>query len=255
MKNIFITGGAQGIGAAITRHFQAQGWQVGIFDVDKEKIAQIEEDLPNVYGYVGDVTQPEDLQKALEAFTALKQATLNVLCNNAGIVTVGEFEEVPLEKHHQIVDVNLKGVINTTHAALPFLKRASEAVIVNLSSASALYGHPEITAYAATKAAVRSLTEAWYLAFRRYNIHATDLLPIFVKTRMVNDHYHQYSKLDPDKVTLTPEHVARVVWKAVHQKKVHHLVGKETRLYAQLLRWLPAVAVPNIVRKAMGYEK
>jgi short-subunit dehydrogenase len=254
MKTAFITGGAQGIGLCTARMFIRQGYRVGIYDTDEKKLKEVFDEDTGIEVFTGSVTDPEAVKKALELFTATSEGKLGVLVNNAGIVFVGEYGEQPLENHLVTVDVNLKGILTVTYAALPFLKANNHSVIVNLSSASALYGNPEITTYAATKSAVRSLTEGWSLAFRKYGIRVADLLPIFVKTRMVIDNAKDYRKLNPDKVKLTPEMVAEVVWEAVNGKKTHYLVGKDTKIYALLLKWFPASWIPVIVRKVLNYR-
>lgn len=253
MRTIFITGGAQGIGHATATLFHQKGWQVGCFDRDAIRLEALSATLDGLHTYVGDVTDAAAVNAALQDFTQPGGGALDVLHNNAGLVEVGEFDQVPLEKHQRLIDVNLKGLVTVTHVALPYLKRSARAVIVNMSSASALYGHPEIATYAATKAGIYSLTEGWSIAFRKHGIRVADLLPIFVHTRMVHDYHHLYRNLDTQKVRLTPELVADRVWTAVHGQRLHYLIGTDTKIYASLLRWLPRRWAPPVVRKVLGY--
>ena len=254
MNSIFITGGAQGIGLSTATLFHQKNWRVACFDLDATHLAHLKESLPNVHCYEGSVTDPEAIREALEDFTQDSGGALDVLHNNAGIIEVGEFEDVPLQKQRSIVEVNLIGTITVTYTALPFLKKSEHAVIVNMSSASAMYGNPELSAYAATKSAIKSLTEGWSIAFRKYGIRVTDLLPIHVKTRMVSDYEHLYRKLDAQKIELTPELIAQKVWSAVHGKKLHYLVGRDTKVFTFLLWILPERWAPPVVRKVLGYK-
>ena len=245
MKSIFITGGARGIGLETARLFLEKGWRVGIFDKDEEAIRQATDELNHseLAAFTGDVLVERDIQMALESFTTGSEGKLDVLHNNVGMVEVGEFDQQPLEVHLRIVDINLKGFLVTTMTALPYLKKAGKAQIINMSSASALYGNPEITTYAATKAAIKSLTEAWNIAFRKYGIRSADLLPIYVRTRMVDDYHQKYRNLKLKDVKLTAPMVAKVVWKAVHGGRVHYCVGLDTKIYARLLKWLDRKSV------------
>lgn len=254
MKTAFITGGAQGIGLCTARMFVRKGYRVGIYDKDENKLKEVFDEDPNIEVFSGSVTDDEGIKQALELFTAKSEGKLDILVNNAGIVFVGEYGDQPLENHLATVDVNFKGMVTVTYKALPYLKANKCSAIINLSSASALYGNPEITTYAATKSAVRSLTEGWSIALRKYGIRVADLLPIFVKTRMVIDNARDYRKLNPDKVKLTPEMVAEVVWEAVNGKKTHYLVGKDTKIYALLLKWFPPGWIPFIVRRVLNYR-
>jgi short-subunit dehydrogenase len=256
MKTIFITGGARGIGLETARLFLEQGWEVAVFDLDKQALDNASKVLSSnhYHAYCGDILDTSSLEKALVDFTESSKGILDVLHNNAGIVEVGEFDSQPIETHLSIVDINLKGIINSTYVALPFLKKSESACIVNMSSASALYGNPEITVYAATKSAIKSLTEAWNIAFRKYNIRCTDLIPIYVRTRMVDDHYQKYRKLQLKDVKLTAPMVARSVWKAVNGKQIHYYLGLDTKVYARLLKWLPESWLPVILKKVLGYK-
>ncbi|MFT4736241.1 MAG: short-subunit dehydrogenase [Cyclobacteriaceae bacterium] len=253
MSKIFITGGARGIGLATAKIFIEQGWEVGIFDWDREAIDKAAESLPNTFVrlYTGDVLSKTDLHDALSSFAS---EGLDCLLNNVGIIEVGEFDEIDIERQLQIVDINLKGYMLTTSVALPFLKMTSQSVIVNMASAAALYGNPEITAYAASKAAVKSLTEAWNIAFRKYSIRCCDILPIYVRTRMVDDYVQDYRKLRLQDVKLTPDQVSEVIWKAMHGRKIHYYVGFETKIYARLINWVPDGWLPLILRKVLGYN-
>jgi short-subunit dehydrogenase len=256
MKSVFITGGARGIGFETARLFLSQGWYVGIFDQDQVAldVAYRTLDSDHLMSYQGDVLDAEAIRYALDHFTQKTEGRLDVLHNNVGILDVGEFEELSVAKHLQIVDVNLKGFIITTYTTLPFLKKAHGACIVNMSSASAIYGNPEITTYAATKAAIKNLTEGWNIAFKKHQIKVVDLLPIYVRTRMVDDYHLKYRNLKLKNVKLTPESVAQVVWRAVHGNRIHHYLGWETKIYARLVNWLPDRWLPGILRKVLGYQ-
>ena len=252
---IFITGAADGIGKATARLFAARGWCVGLFDVNREGLEWLAAELgpERCTAFPGDVTRAEDLRAALAAFATAHKDRLDVLFNNAGILVPGEFDEVPWEAHERTVTVNLLGVMKATYEALPYLKRSERACIVNMASASALFGIPDLPAYAATKAAVRSLTEAWSLAFEKHDIRVTDLAPMFVRTRMVTDNLGKFAGVREADVKLTPEGVAARVWKAAHGADLHHYVGADTVLLNFAKRIVPEWAVRRIVKRVIRY--
>jgi short-subunit dehydrogenase len=256
-KTIFITGAAQGIGKATALMFAARGWYVGLFDLNEEGLIQVAEQIGTRHCCykVTDVTDTESVKEAIELFVFRTQSRFDVLFNNAAVIEVGEWENISLDKHKQIIDVNLFGSVNCITQALPYLKANKQgASIINMSSASAIYGNPEISVYAATKSAIRSLTEGLNISLEKYNIKVSDILPIYVKTNMVNDFYQKYRNVKLEKVKLTAEDVAEVVWQTVHKKKIHWLVGGDTKLFFFLSKILPSNILKALTKKILKYK-
>lgn len=254
-KSILITGAARGIGAATARLFHAKGWKLVLMDLDLKILEEVFSFLPKDKAILlqADVSKLEQLEECKSQIDEFCGGQLNVLFNNAGVVFVGAFDELPLEKQHRIVDVNLKGVLNLTYLCLPFLKARKSSNIISMSSASAIYGNPEIPVYAATKSAIQSLTEGWSIAFESYGINCSDVSPIFVSTRMVTDNYGKYRKMEEKDVRIKPEDVAEVVWKAVHSNRIHWYVGRDTKAFAALSRFLPQRAARYFTKKFLGF--
>lgn len=250
--NILITGAAAGIGKATAELFAAKGWFVGLFDMDQNGVEALQKQLGDDRAMAGrlDVTSAEDWQLALDEFTTSRGGQLDVLVNNAGILTTGRFESLELGRHHAMVDVNFKGVINGCHLAFPYLKQAPGARVINLASASAIYGTPIFASYSATKFAVRGLTEALNAEWQEYDIRVCDIMPIFVKSKMTEG--VQTKSINDMGVRLTPEDIAKIIFKACNRKgfgKVHWPVGFQTRQLMFALRLLPTWLARMIIRK------
>lgn len=167
-KSIFITGAGQGIGKATAQFFAEKGWFIGLSDINETELQKVAKAIgeENCSIHIVDVRNVEQIQTAIKAFGQRIGDKMNVLFNNAGIVITGGFENVTLEEHKRVIDINFTGQMNVTHIALPLLKATPKSAIVSMSSASSFYGNPEIVAYAATKSAVKSLTEGWSLLFK-----------------------------------------------------------------------------------------
>ncbi len=103
-------------------------------------------------------------QAAVAAFAATAEGRLDVLFNSAGVLRMGHFEDLSAEQHRFTLDVNVAGTLQMFLAALPYLKKARRPRVINMSSASALYGVPHLASYSASKFAVRGLTEALGIA-------------------------------------------------------------------------------------------
>ena len=93
------------------------------------------------------------------------------------------FVDTPVDRLLDIVDVNVKGVINSISVALPFLKAHGEARVVTMGSVSGIYGIPELAVYSASKFAIRGLTEALNIELEREGVWVCDLMVGYVKLR------------------------------------------------------------------------
>lgn len=233
--SIFITGAAAGIGRATARRFAAQGWCVGLYDVDAAGVQRLRDELGGTaISGVLDVTDASAFAAAVDDFCAQAGGGLDVMFNNAGILSVGAFESIAAARHHAIVDVNLKGVINGSLAALPHLAKRAGSRLINMSSASAIYGAPDYASYSASKFAVKGLTEALDIEWQRHGIRVMDVLPLFVNTAMVTA-IEQPASIATLGVHLSAEDIAETVWTAAQwrgYRRIHWYPGWRTRLMA-----------------------
>lgn len=258
-RSIFITGAAAGIGRAVAHRFASAGWFVGLYDVDEAAVQALAQDLGPTRCQAGrlDVSRSEDWAKPLEAFWHAAGERLDVLFNNAGVAVTSPFEEAELTRHHRLIDINLKGVLNGCHAALPWLRRTPGARVINMCSASALYGQPLLSSYSATKAAVRSFTEALDIEWQRHGIRVVDVLPLFVNTAMVADEVSKMKTVQTLGVRLSADDVARTVWRlagqAPQRMPVHSPVGWQTRLFYQMGKWSPDAVNRFVTARMAGF--
>ncbi|HEX4914071.1 MAG TPA: SDR family oxidoreductase [Vicinamibacterales bacterium] len=253
---IFITGAAAGIGRATAELFASRGWRVGLYDVDHEAIERLRVELgaSTVSGRL-DVTDISAVGHALEDFVAFSGGRLDVMFNNAGILSVGEFETIGVARHHAIVEVNIKGVINGCHAALPHLQRTPGSRVISMSSASAIYGAPAYASYSASKFAVKGLSEALDIEWQRHGIRVMDVLPLFVNTAMVTA-IEQPTSVARLGVHLQPRDIAQTVWDAAHWngwRRVHWYPGLQSRLLALTNKLAPAWLNRLATKKISGY--
>lgn len=240
--SIFITGAAAGIGRAIAEQFHADGWFVGLYDVNAAGVKALATELGERthYGEL-DVSDPAAWQSQLPAFFDAAGGRLDVLVNNAGILTSGPFEDTPLEQHKATMDINVTGVMNGCHTALPFLKQTANSCVINMASASAIYGQPYLASYSTSKFAVRGFTEGLNLEWQGHGVRVVDIWPIFVQTNMVQG--MKAKSVKTMGVKLGPADVAKVVKKAVKagpkSRKVHWVVGNDAKLFRSAVSILP----------------
>ena len=258
MTSTFVTGAARGIGLAIARRFAAAGYSVGAVDVDEVGLAALRSEAAELRWQVWtapmDVTDISAWRKALEDFTATTRGRLDILVNNAGVMATGQFTDISPERHQQIVDINVTGVMNGCHAAFEHLRGTPGARVLNMCSASAIYGQAELASYSASKFAVRGLTEALEIEWRPHGIAVMALWPLFVDTAMLDG--VKTGTTEALGVHLTPDDVAGAAWRALHRHsplpKVHHPVGRQTSAAFYLSQVSP-VWLTRLINKRMAH--
>jgi len=250
-KAIFITGGGSGIGRATARHFAGQGWFVGIADVNAQGIDETAALLPEGASsrHIMDVRDRDQWKAALDAFAAVSGGRLDVLFNNAGIGTGGQFADMPPEETDRLIAINFGGVVNGIHSALPLLRATPGSTILNTGSASGFYGVAGLAVYSATKFAVRGLTEALEIEFAKHGIKVRSLMPGFIDTPLLDQVAADSNEPARDRLSssgfeIVPvERVAEAAWGAVHGARVHVTVGKMAKRLSRLARFFPGLIV------------
>ncbi|AEF40546.1 SDR family oxidoreductase [Hoyosella subflava] len=185
--SVFITGAASGIGRATALRFASEGYLVCATDVDEAGLRSLQTEAPkgSVTRAALDVTNADAWSGVLDDFMKRTSGRLDILVNNAGLLRAGNFVDLPLDAQQRVMRVNVDGVMNGCYAAYPYLKATPGAQVVNMCSASAIYGQAELAAYSASKFAVRGLTEALDIEWRSEDIRVFALWPLFVDTSMI----------------------------------------------------------------------
>ena len=188
-KIAFITGAASGIGRATAELFAERGWWIGAADRNSEGLEELREALgkDRCRPWQLDVTDKAAYDVVIAELAEETGGRLNLLYNNAGVGAAGFFEEIPIEESLKIIDINLIGVLNGIYAALPLLKATPNSLCFTTSSSAATYGAPNLAVYAATKFAVKGLTEALAVELSRCDVRVADVLPGLIDTPILTD--------------------------------------------------------------------
>jgi NADP-dependent 3-hydroxy acid dehydrogenase YdfG len=261
-KAVFITGAAAGIGRATALTFARRGFTVGGYDIDEVGLKTLADDIDQIGGtaITGhlDVTDTDEMAQRVGEFARAAGDRLDVMINNAGILLAGRFEDLDARAHLKEIDINTKGVVNGLHAAFPYLRATPNSVVVNLASASAIYGQAEIANYSATKFFVRGITEALDIEWNRYRIRVIAMWPLYVQTAMT-DHI-KTGTTESLGIRLTAQDVADAIMKAVEPSRlrraihqVHFPVGSQTKFMAAGSRFSPAW-LTRLINKRLAHS-
>jgi NADP-dependent 3-hydroxy acid dehydrogenase YdfG len=225
-KVIVITGASSGIGEATARSLAAEGASLVLVARRIERLLQLEKELSQSGGRAkaiqGDVTSPDDLKKVVSQ-TVATFGKIDIWINNAGIMPKAPMSDVRLDEWNQMIDVNLKGVLNGIASVLPIFRKQKSGHIINLSSAAGRRVYPNVVVYCATKFAVRAISEGLRLELESGdNIKVTVIEPGAVRTELVNSIQdpqvrEQHSKWLSTITPLEPEDVAESIAYAVTQ--------------------------------------
>ncbi|MGN7990371.1 SDR family NAD(P)-dependent oxidoreductase [Pedobacter sp. 22226] len=184
-KKAVVTGGGSGIGKAIATILAKQGAEVHIIELGTEQaedtLKEITENGGTAYSYGCDVS---DHKAVHEVFEQIGQ--INILINNAGIAHIGKADTTDESDFDRVMRVNVKGVYNCLHAAIPQIRLAGGGVIINMASIAALIGLPDRFVYSAAKGAVKAITMSVAKDYIGENIRCNSISPARVHTPFVD---------------------------------------------------------------------
>jgi NAD(P)-dependent dehydrogenase (short-subunit alcohol dehydrogenase family) len=218
-----VTGGSSGIGLAIARALQEEGFDLTLVSRRPEKIEAAAAEL-GAFGIAANVADEEDCARIVAEHRD-RYGRLDMLVNSAGVGIGGRVEDLPAKHLDLQLGVNLRGLFLVTQAAIPLL-RESRGWIVNLASIAGTVPTPGLATYGATKAAVIALTRSLNAELDADGVRAIALCPGFVDTPMA-----QWSGIEPEEM-IRPEDCAEVV--------------------RMCLRLSPNVRIPQVVLERAG---
>ena len=197
-KVALISGAARGQGEAEARAFAAEGARLVLGDVLDDLGEKVAVDIGGAAAYQHlDVTDAADWSSAV-TLAVSRFGGLNVLVNNAGILRLGTIEDQPLDEYMAVVEVNQVGCFLGMKAAIPALKQAAGGVIINTSSTSGFVGMPGLTAYTASKFAVRGMTKCAAMELGHLGIRVNSVHPGGIDTDMTR--LPEWKNVDKDLV-------------------------------------------------------
>lgn len=213
-RTAIVTGASSGIGEATARALAREGCNVALVARREERLKRIADEIgtDRALAVPADVTDEEAVATAVER-TREAFGRVDLLVNNAGVLRSAPVAEADLDDLHEQVDVNLLGVMNATHAALPDLLE-SDGDVVTVSSMNARYPAAEGSAYTASKCGVNGFCDSLRKEMREEDVRVTVVMPGPVESEMNDWEEWDGRPLDPADVAETvlfaasrPDHV------------------------------------------------
>jgi NAD(P)-dependent dehydrogenase (short-subunit alcohol dehydrogenase family) len=180
-----VTGGSRGLGLLIARELGRQGAKVVIAARDEDELSRAKADLLGrgieVTTVATDLSTPAEAERAVNA-CASAYGQLDVLINNAGVITVGPFENLSKADFDEAMAIHFWAPLHTMQAALPYMRKAGGGRIVNVSSIGGKLGVPHLAAYCASKFALTGFSQAVRAELAREDILITTVCPGLMRT-------------------------------------------------------------------------
>jgi len=246
-KRVFITGASSGLGLELAKLLAADGWTLGLFDRNLERLTSVEAQFAEagvqLVAYPGDVTQADELTVAVNSFAATHDG-LDVMINNAGVAGGGSMMEVSLEDWRWIIDINVMGVVHGSRAAIPHLQRNGTGLLINIASAAAFASAPGMISYNATKAAVVSISETLVNELHPVGTQVSVVMPAFFRSSLLEtlrgpEHARVLANKATQRSELSVEQAARALLTESANGQTYIVLPKSARMMWRMKRWMP----------------
>lgn len=211
---VIITGASSGIGAAMAKVFSGANYPVGLFARNKKAMEKL--DLPNSICVSVDVTDIHAMKAAIE-LAEKRFGVTDCLINNAGFAKLGDFIEISHDDNEKMINLNVLGVINGLEAILPGMRDRKSGTIINVSSVADRNARPNGAMYAATKAAIKSLSESLRMANAKYGIRICNLSPAKIMTPLL---LQVHPDSDPNQIINAEDLAHAALWMYQQPQKI-----------------------------------
>jgi short-subunit dehydrogenase len=252
MNTTVITGASSGIGAAFARKLAARGRNVLLVARSEDKLIALCNELGRLTSIRAqyltlDLQQPDAAAQLVEE-TQKRELEVEMLINNAGFGSRGDFAKLDLDRELEIIQLNIRALVDLTHRFLLPMRERKSGTIINVASTAGFQGVPYMATYAATKAFVLSFSEALWDENRQHGVHVMALCPGVTETN-----FFEASKIDrpPMRTIQTPEEVVEAALRGLSRKKSVVISGWTNWLTVEAERFVPRSTVTKVAGKAL----
>jgi short-subunit dehydrogenase len=252
MKTTLITGASSGIGEAFARKLAALNRNVLLVARSEDKLVTLCNELGRLnriraQHIVLDLSLPEAPRQLFEE-TEKRGLEIDLLINNAGFGAMGDFTKLSLERQLNMIDLNVKALVELTHRFLVPMRARGEGAIINVASTAGFQSVPYMATYAATKAFVLSFSEALWEENRLHGIHVMALCPGVTDTN-----FFEAAQIEkpPMRMVQSPEDVVEAALRGLRRAKSHIVSGWTNLIMIEAERLVPRSFVARMAGRIM----
>lgn len=250
-SHVLITGATTGIGYELANLFAKDGYNLILIARDKERLVKVKSELEmynvNVDILSVDLTVDISCEKIFN-FVDEKNLTVDILINNAGVGSFGEFSNIPIEKELDLIDVNIRALTELTKHFLYKMVENEDGIIMNVASTAAFCAGPKMAAYYASKAYVLNFTEAINEEVRNKGVKVSCLCPGAVNTEFQNKAGIKKSE-SAKKNIMSAKKVAEIAYRDLKKGKTIIIPGFKNKLLVIVNKFLPRAVSRKIIFK------
>lgn len=252
MDTTLITGASSGIGEAFARKLAARGDNVALVARSEDKLAMICSELARAHEvnaqYVAlDLSEPGAAENLFDE-TQRRGLEVDLLINNAGFGSMGDFAKLDLERELNMIDLNIKALVELTYRYLALMRERRKGAIINVASTAGFQPVPFMATYAATKAFVLSFSEALWEENRLLGIRVMALCPGVTETKFFEAAGIQKP---PMRVAQTPEEVVETALNGLKRRRSHIISGWANYFMIESERLAPRSLVARMAGSAL----
>ena len=252
MNTTLITGASSGIGAAFARKLAALGRNVLLVARSEDKLIALCNELGRLTSiraqYVAlDLKQPDAAAQLFEE-TQKRELEIDMLINNAGFGSMGDFAKLDLNRELEMLQLNITALVDLTHRFVLPMRERKRGSIINVASTAAFQAVPYMATYAATKAFVLSFSEALWDENRAHGVHVMALCPGVTETN-----FFEAASIDrpPMRTIQTAEEVVEAALRGLSRQKSVVISGWTNWLTVEAERFVPRSTVTKVAGKAL----
>ncbi|MBW4674456.1 MAG: SDR family oxidoreductase [Desmonostoc geniculatum HA4340-LM1] len=254
MSTALITGASSGIGKAFAQELAARKTNLVLVARSEDKLKQLAQELQDKHKIEVDVIV-KDLTEANAAAavfdtTKAKGLTIDLLINNAGFGSYGDFAESDGERQVKIIQLNIVALVDLTHKFLPLMRERRSGSIINVSSITGFQPIPYLAVYAASKAFILSFSEALWAENRQYGVRILVTCPGPIETNFFAEAHFPPALAGSTEKVYSSEEVVRESLRALEEWRPTVIIGDiTTQMRSTLARLVPRKILLNILAK------
>jgi short-subunit dehydrogenase len=256
MNTTLITGASSGIGEVFARKLAARGQNVLLVARSEDKLITLCNELGRSNSiraqYVAlDLSQPESPARLFEEVEK-RALSVDMLINNAGFGSMDEFSKLDLARELNMIDLNIKSLVELTHRFLAPMLERKQGTIINVASTAGFQPVPFMATYAATKAFVLSFSEALWEENRPHGVHIMALCPGVTDTNFFEA---ARGHKPPARISQSPEDVVETALRGLSRRKSHVISGLTNLLMVESERLAPRSLVTRLAGRMMRSQQ